>query len=120
MAYDNCLNEDPINIKESKTNNSYQLIPVFVIGIIDEKEKYNFTETIFYEKYHYITNYCFPFGIKKNTTHNEINMCSDSDYNKMLKFLFDQFSYNEDRKVSNILWHDINIKLEKKDILLVY
>ena len=118
MAYDNCLNEDPINIKESKTNNSYQLIPVFVIGIIDEKEKYNFTETIFYEKYHYITNYCFPFGIKKNTTHNEINMCSDSDYNKMLKFLFDQFSYNEDRKVSNILWHDINIKLEKKDYII--
>ena len=120
MAYDNCLNEDPINIQESKTNNSYQLIPVFFIGIIDEKEKYNFTETIFYEKYHYITNYCFPFGIKKNTTHNEINMCSDSDYNKMLKFLLDQFSYNEDRKVSNILWHDINIKLEKKIILLVY
>ena len=45
-------------------------------------------------------------------------MCSDSDYNKMLKFLLDQFSYNEDRKVSSILWHDINIKLEKKDYII--
>jgi len=58
------------------------------MNIYDSKEYKHFLKNnSLFEKLYYINNYCFPYGIKKDSGSKEDSMCSDNDYNQIIKFI---------------------------------
>ena len=116
MAFDNCLEE--VKTQGNNSGNlNYTLTTAFVIGIFDFSNKTFYINTTYYEKYHYISNFCLPFGFKKNNTNGEnLPICDDDDYKKLLKFLF-EFKSN-DIEVDSIVLNANNIKLKSVDYVI--
>ncbi len=114
MAYDNCLSESAEEVQDYNKNFSCYIKPVFAVGIVDNKNKTKYANTTYYEKYYYITNYCLPFGFIKNSTNDETAMCSDEDYNKILKFLFHFYSEDNDN-ITTLLLYDNKTNLDSND-----
>ena len=112
MSFDNCLSEETKEINQSK-NFTYYIKPVFAVGIIDNKSKLNYTNSTYYEKYEYVSNFCFPFGFT-NDSNVEKAMCSEDDYNKIIRFLGNFYADNNDN-VTTILLYDNKIKLDSSD-----
>ena len=115
MAYDNCISEDEIKIEGKTKNITHYVKPVFVIGMVDEEKITDLSNSIYYGKYHYITNFCFPFGYIIDSDKNKTFMCNQKDYSQFIQFLLNFFSDNHDRNISDILWYDDTIKLDKLD-----
>ena len=112
MSFDNCLSEETKEINQSK-NFTYYIKPVFAVGIIDNKSKLNYTNSTYYEKYEYVSNFCFPFGFT-NDSNVEKAMCSEDDYNKIIRFLGNFYADNN-VNVTTILLYDNKIKLDSSD-----
>ena len=115
LSFDNCL-EDINNNFTDKFN--YTIKPAFIIGLFDYKNKMNYVTTTFFEKYYYISNFCFPYGIWKN---NSTALCTRDDYSNILTFLKDVLysnsSFNSTNITTIILTKD-SIKLVTKDYLI--
>ena len=107
LTFDNCVEEYNISIKP---NNSYIIYPAFVIGIIDEFEELEkFKNTSFYYKYNFLSGYCFPYGYKnKEDKDNNNPMCSKSDYDKIVTFLYNFFNNETIKTVNTISLHEEN------------
>ena len=114
MAFDNCLYDNGI-ITNISYNLSYDIKPVFVIGIFDEKNLSNYTNSIYYEKYNYIVNFCFPFGYNKI---NKNPICSDDDYDKFTRFLVDIVANFNNMDIKTIILYDDKIRLNSHDYLV--
>ena len=118
MSFENCLSEKPIEVEGDEKNNAFSIKPAFIIGIVEEKEKINYLNTTFYDKFHYITNFCLPFGFTINSDNNEVSMCSDNDYNQILKFLLNFVSESNNSDISDVVWYDNKTKLNSSDYLI--
>ena len=87
LNFDNCMDLG-INSKFQDDNLSFTIEPVFIMNIYDSKEYKHFLKNnSLFEKLYYIYNYCFPYGIKKGSGSKEDSMCSDNDYNQIIKFI---------------------------------
>ena len=118
LGFDNCLEE--IKAQENDSGNfNYTLTPAFTIGIFDFKNKSDFINTTYYEKYHYISNFCLPFGYRKNNiTGEDMSICNDNDYNEILKFFMELLPKSKDSNINSIVLYNNNIKLKTKDYLI--
>ena len=113
MAFDNCL-DDKENKNKTSFNFNYTIKPAFVIGIFDNADKLNYTNTSYYDRYHYITNFCVPYAIWKG---NSSSMCNQTDYDELVKFLLEFLIDNNNTRnnITTIVLHNDNIKLENID-----
>jgi hypothetical protein len=113
MAFDNCL-DDKENKNKTSFNFNYTIKPAFVIGIYDNADKLNYTNTSYYDRYHYITNFCVPYAIWKG---NSSSMCNQTDYDELVKFLLEFLIDNNNTRnnITTIVLHNDNIKLENID-----
>ena len=118
LSFDNCLN-DKITYTDvdPKNNRTYQIEPAFVIGIFENKKnRMDFKNTTFFEKYYYITNYCLPFGYLNSNKDN--SMCTDGDYNLLIQFISNFFENANDTDFKTIVLNKENTKLKGKNFLI--
>ena len=111
MAFDNCLDDS-----EKNFSINYDVEPAFIIGIFDYDNKSEYTNSTFYEKYHYISNFCFPYGKRKNDS---TEACTEDDYIKILRFFKDLFiSNSKGTTIKTIVVTKNTNKLESRDYLI--
>ena len=118
LGFDNCMLAEGVDIGDN--NRTYRVIPAFIIGIAENpKNKEAFKNTTFYEKYYYISNYCFPFGYKdKNNLTDENAMCNHNDYNLLFKFVSNFFEGVNNTNFETIALNEVNTQLESSDNLI--
>ena len=87
-TYENCLNKEFNNTRIEILNISFDIQPVYVIGIFDDKiNKSNLNDSILLEKYNYLLSYCLPYGNFKNSSDKEI--CSKKDYENLIRIFLE-------------------------------
>ena len=113
LTYETCLDEKydkMINLTEI-----YDIKPVFLLcSIIDEPSQNKLKDSIYFEKYNYLTSLCVPYG--KNSTTKEA-LCSNEDYNKIIKIMY-QLSFNlETATIDSIVLDREKIEISKNDYI---
>ena len=112
LSFDNCL--EVINNSFTYKFN-YTIKPVFIIGLFDCKNKMDYVTTTFFEKYYYISNFCFPNGFREDNS----ALCNEEDYSKILRFFKNLlYSNSNDTNIKAIMLTKDNIKLESQDYLI--
>lgn len=88
-TYENCLNKEFDNTRIQTLNINFDIQPVYVIGIFDDKiNKSNLNnDSILLEKYNYLLSYCLPYGKLKISSDTE--MCSKTDYENIIRIFLD-------------------------------
>ena len=113
LSFENCLQDVHSNFTDKF---DYNITPAFIIGLFDYKNKWDYVNTTYFEKYHYISNFCFPYGTWKNGSG---PVCNETDYEKILKFLKERLlSNSENTSITTIILSKDNIKLVPKDYVL--
>ena len=107
LTFDNCLNA----INDTLSFDEYIIYPAFIIGIINEPPIAKISKnSSFYLKYNYIRNFCFPFGFINKTEQDKNNpMCSEKDYNGIIKFVLNLFN-----NVDNVTVHSFYLYQDNK------
>jgi len=96
--YEKCIETD--NYKSNYLNSK----PVLVLSIIDATKKIeNSKNNTLYEKYYFSIITCLPQGFNKNNEY----VCTEGDYNKIIKVSFESIVY---RKIMNVSSSDLKIK----------
>jgi len=117
LGFDNCLEE--IKGQEDFGDSNYTLTSAFIIGIFDFNNKSLYMKTTYFEKYYYVSNFCFPLGYTKNiSTGKDDLICKESDYAEMLKFFYDLLPKSNDTNIIPIIMYKNNVKLENKDYFI--
>ena len=88
-TYENCLNKEFDNTRIQTLNINFDIQPVYVIGIFDDKiNKSNLNnDSILLEKYNNLLSYCLPYGKLKISSDTE--MCSKTDYENIIRIFLD-------------------------------
>ena len=116
LTYDNCL---MLGEDFSKKNYSYIIYPSYIISFVNDpiKSRY-YKNTSYFLKTNYIISICLPFGFKNETQkENNIPMCTDEDYNNVVKFLFDIVDDINNVTIKSFTLHENNIKASSIDKL---
>ena len=117
LGFDNCL--EAIEDKDYNTSEyNYTLTPAFIIGIFDFLNKSNYLNTSYYEKYYYISNFCIPFAYRINDSGEDEFLCNKSDYEGILRFIYDLVPNSKDINITALIMYSNNIKLETKDYFI--
>ena len=117
LTYDNCLMLG--DEFRNNSNYSYLIYPSYVISFINNpiKSRY-YKNTSYFLKTNYIISICLPFGFKNETQkENNIPMCTDEDYNNVVKFLFDIVDDINNVTIKSFTLHENNIKASSIDKL---
>ena len=114
LNYDNCL----MLINDYKIEN-YIIYPSYVISFVNDPiNSRNYKNKSYFLKTNYIISLCLPFGFKNaSQKENNIPMCSDEDYNNVVKFLFDIFDDMNNITIKSFTLHKNNIKASNMDKL---
>ena len=107
LTFDNCLD----SINDTLSIDEYIIYPAFIIGIVNDPSITKISKnSSFYLKYNYIRNFCFPFGFINKTEQDKNNpMCSEKDYNGIIKFVLNLFN-----KVDNVTVHSFYLYKDNK------
>ena len=115
LTFESCLNNFDTNLQK-KLDFNFTLKPTYILAMIDDKkQKENLSDSIYSEKYDYWFGQCLPS--MQEISSNGTEICSNQDYNGLIKII-SEVSYNmENAEVSTIKISNKDFSPEDKKYL---
>ena len=113
LTYENCLGE---NNNFNNYSGFYNIKPIFLIGIINDKVNNNkLKDSIYKEKYNYLYSICIPYGSYQGSS-----LCNANDYNSLIKlFCGMSFSMNTS-SIDSFFLDNKSLQMNNRDYLYLF